>query len=175
MHQPRSPLVRALLWGVSGLVLAGMAVVAFWPAPVDRPLYGTLLRSMRTLQGYGLPEWVDYAAIESLANVLLFIPLGILASVLLPGRLWWMAFLLCAGLSAGIELVQDMVLPERHGTVQDVLLNSSGALLGVALAAAGRLARRYWRRHRSQRRTATVENGRHVTFTERNSTGKSSE
>lgn len=153
--------MRVLLWGASGLILAGMAVVLLWPAPVDRPLYGTLLRSVRTLQDHGLPGWVDYAAIESLANVLLFIPAGILAAALLPGRLWWLAFLLCTGLSAGVELVQDLVLPERHGTVQDILLNSCGALLGVGLAAAGRRARRYRRRHRGRGRRgkATAENG----------------
>ncbi|MCC9198003.1 VanZ family protein [Arthrobacter sp. zg-Y820] len=139
---------RAALWTAASGVLAVMAAILLWPAPVDRPLYGTLLRLLHRLQDHGLPGWVDYAMLESAANVLLFIPLGALVAALLPPRRWWFALLLCAGFAAGMEGFQDVYLPHRQGNAQDVLLNAGGALLGLALTAAGRGQRSLRRRRR---------------------------
>ena len=148
MH-PRGRRIILLLAGA--LLLAGMGAVLMWPVPVDRQLYGTLLRLIRRLQGHGLPGWVDYAALESFANVLFFVPLGVLAAAALPVRRWWLAVLLCAGLSAGGEGFQDLFLPGRQGNLQDVLLNTCGALLGAAAATAGR---RLWAARQRRRRAS---------------------
>lgn len=151
---------RTALLAAAAVVLAGMGAVLLWPAPVDRELYGTILRLIRRLQGHGLPVWVDYQAVESLANVLLYIPLGMLAAALLPVRRWWLAVLLCAALTAGVEGFQDLFLPGRQGDARDVLLNSCGALLGAAAAAAARwltaVRRRRRRAFTARRRTRSV-------------------
>lgn len=137
-----------------------MGAVLLWPVPVDRELYGTILRLLRRLQGHGLPGWVDYEAVEALANVLLFIPLGLLAAALLPVRRWWLAVLLCAALTAGVEGFQDLFLPGRQGDARDVLLNSCGAFLGAAaVATVRRLAAARRRRRRAsdaRRRTRST-------------------
>lgn len=116
-----------------------MGAVLLWPVPVDRELYGTVLRLLRRLQAHGLPGWVDYRAVEALANVLLYIPLGMLAAALLPLRRWWLAVLMCAALTTGVEGFQDLYLSGRQGDARDVLLNSCGALLGAGAVAAVRL------------------------------------
>ena len=115
-----------------------MGAVLLAPRPVDQPYYGKVLRAIRGLQEHGFPGWVDYAVVEAAANVLFFVPLGLLAALLLPARLWWAALALCVGLAAGAEVAQDLFLPQRQGDPQDVLTNGLGALLGVAVAAAVR-------------------------------------
>lgn len=152
---------RTFLGLASAAALAGVSAVLLAPGPVDQPFYGMVLRAVRRLQEHGFPDWMDYAAVEAAANVLLFVPLGLLAGLLLPARRWWLAVLLCVGLSAGAEVLQELFLPERRGDLQDVLNNGAGALLGVAVTAAvraahprGRLRRRRLREGTSTRQTA---------------------
>lgn len=138
----RGRLVWRAVFAVAAVaVLAAMGAVLLAPGPVDQPYYGKVLRAIRRLQEYGFPGWIDYAVVEAAANVLLFVPLGILAAFLLPARLWWLALLLCVGLAAGVEVFQDLFLPRRQGNLQDVLNNGAGALLGVAVTALGRTAK----------------------------------
>ncbi|UWX97980.1 VanZ family protein [Arthrobacter zhaoxinii] len=141
---------RAVLGLAAAVVLACMGGILLTPGPVDRPVYGKVLRAIRRLQEYGLPGWVDYAAAEAAANVLLFVPLGLLAALLLPPRRWWLALLLCLGTAAGAEVFQELFLPLRQGNLQDVLNNGVGALLGVAVAATGRGLRAGTRRGRTR-------------------------
>ncbi|CEA07541.1 VanZ like family protein [Arthrobacter saudimassiliensis] len=113
--------------------ILALAVVALWPGPVDGGLAGPLARVLAALHRRGAPDWVDYGLVEAAANVALFVPLGLLGAVWLGRRWAWSAALWGAAASAGIELVQEMLLPARHGTVQDVLANSLGACLGALL------------------------------------------
>lgn len=70
--------------------------------------------------------------VEALANVALFVPLGFLLAVA-TGRAW-AATALCAWGSVAVELAQRTVVPDRVATLDDVVHNSLGGLLG-ALAA----------------------------------------
>lgn len=137
-----------------------MAAVLLWPAPVDRPLYGTILRLIRRLQGHGLPGWVDYAAVESAANVVLFVPLGVLAAAFLPARRWWLAVLLCLGLTVAVEGFQDMFLSGRQGDIQDIMLNTCGALLGAAGVSMARQLSSALQRRRRRKAQARSNRGR---------------
>ena len=135
----RGRTTRRVVLGLAGAaILSGMGTVLLTPGPVDRPIYGTVLRTLRRLQEHGFPGWVDYATVEAAANVLLFVPLGLLAAILLPARRWWLALLLCVVLAVGAEVFQELLLPRRQGDPQDVLANGAGALLGIALTAGGR-------------------------------------
>ena len=69
------------------------------------------------------------------ANVLLFIPAGLLP-LLRWRRLspWWLLGALVAG-SMTIELLQWTVATHRHASVVDVLTNGTGAAIGVGLGA----------------------------------------
>lgn len=132
---------RVILLLAAAAVLAGMSAVLLAPSPVDQPFYGKVQRALNLLTAHGFPAWVEYTDVEAAANVLLFMPLGLLAGLLLPARRWWMAVLVCVGLAAGAELSQNLFLPRRQGDLQDVLANGAGALLGVAAAAAARRLR----------------------------------
>jgi glycopeptide antibiotics resistance protein len=83
------------------------------------------------LHRHGVPGWFDYSLIESGANVLLFVPFGILVAAFLPLRRAWLA--LPAGVVASlcIELGQEQFRPERFATPRDVLANALGAAIGT--------------------------------------------
>lgn len=132
---PRTSGVRHALVAVLGTAYAlFLGFVAFWPTPVDRPVSSLLDRAIQEMHERGVPAFVDYAFIEFSANVLLFVPVGILLGLMLPVRAWPVTFLLGPALSGLIELGQMKLLEERYATLSDVLANSIGATAGVLIA-----------------------------------------
>jgi membrane associated rhomboid family serine protease len=121
------------MWGLGAYVLI-LGLIALWPVPVDQGASDLLLRSLRKLHRWGVPEWFDYRVLELAANMVLFIPLGAFVARILGARLWW------GGAAAGflvsvlIELAQLFFLPARFPSVSDVAANTFGAMIG-ALAA----------------------------------------
>lgn len=87
---------------------------------------------------------VTLRGVERTANVILFVPAGLLLCSALPRVPRWLVWILCVAVSACAELIQ-MVLPGREPTVIDVATNATGAAIGVLLHAA--LFRRTARRH----------------------------
>jgi VanZ family protein len=77
---------------------------------------------------------VTRADVERAANVLLFIPAGLLLSHLLPRTSRWLIWLLCVAASVGVEAAQ-LLLPGRQSSPVDVATNSTGAAIGVLLHA----------------------------------------
>jgi glycopeptide antibiotics resistance protein len=69
-----------------------------------------------------------------LGNILLFVPIGFLA-VILVGRRVWLVTAAAGALSACIELTQ-LALGNRWADIDDILLNTTGALLGALVGAA---------------------------------------
>ena len=134
--------------------LAALALVGFWPTPVERPAAGLLRSVLRFLQEQPLTAGIRAGHVEVAANVALFVPLGVLAAMLLPARRWWMAA--AAGLlgSAAIEVVQFLALDQRQGSLRDVASNTAGALLG-ALAVV-------WVRRRRSKTSKTPVSGDNV-------------
>lgn len=111
-----------------------LAFVAFWPSPVDKPVRSQLSRVIEELHERGVPTFVDYAFIEFSANVMLFVPVGLLFGLIIPMRWWLLALLAGPALSAAIEIAQGMLLDQRYSTVADVVANSLGSAIGVVLA-----------------------------------------
>lgn len=125
------------------LVLAYGAIVllaTMWPTPLDQGFESSITKLLDVLHRNGIPEWFGYNKLEFTANVLMFVPLGFLVSMLLPVRVWWLALIICPGISVGIELTQAAALSARFATVSDVVSNSTGALIGALLAVALRAA-----------------------------------
>ncbi len=122
--------VLALLLAVG--VVAAVLVLNPWhlqdafDAPIERAL--------GTLHDRGLPDRLNVHAAEFAANILLFVPLGLLGALLLPRRHWWLVLLGLVVLSVGIETVQALGLPSRRSSARDVLGNSLGAAIGVGLS-----------------------------------------
>src|SRR4051794_38149667 len=131
---PLRSAARTKVWLAVALYLGLLALIVLWPVPVDRPASELLAGVLDTLHRHGVPAWINYGVVEAAANVLLFLPFGLLTGLLLPRRRRWLAVAAAVLLSAGIELAQSGLLPERLGTVQDVLANTAGAVLGIAAA-----------------------------------------
>jgi len=125
------------------LVVAYGAVVllaTMWPTPLDQGFESSVTRLLDVLHRNGIPQWFGYNKLEFSANVLMFVPLGFLVSMLLPVRVWWLALLILPGISVGIELTQAFALSARFATVSDVIANSTGGFIGAFLAVALRAA-----------------------------------
>jgi len=120
---------------VLGAYVGAVSLIAFWPTPVDRPVSGALRRVLNRLHDLGVPPWFDYSFVEFSANVMLFMPIGFLVSMLLRRRLAWLAIVFGATASVAIEAAQWMLLPQRVPSAGDVLANTLGAALGAAIAA----------------------------------------
>lgn len=112
-----------------------LAFIAFWPTPVDKPVAGGLDALLDFLHQRGIPEWFNYGFIEACANVLLFVPAGLLLAFTSPRKRWWQLLALGAAASGSIELGQLLFLPYRFSSWQDILMNTLGVGVGLLLAA----------------------------------------
>jgi hypothetical protein len=74
-----------------------------------------------------------FGGADVLANVLLFLPYGI--GLGLVGGRWGRALVLVVATTCMIELFQYRVLVGREGTISDVITNSIGGALGIAMGA----------------------------------------
>lgn len=118
-----------------GVCLAG---VAFWPTTVDEPVVETIYTTIKTARRHGAPRLLTHALLDFIANIGLFLPVGVLIALLVGGRLLTVALLTGPVISAIIETSQTLFLPGRYGDVSDVIANSIGATLGVMMVVLGR-------------------------------------
>ena len=124
LRSARDP--RRLLLALLVAYVVTLALIAFWPTHVDRDA-GPLLDAIERIF-----PWATYRRIEFAANVALFVPFGMLLTLLM--RSWPLA--LCSGVAASlaIEFVQEVALPGRTASALDVLANSLGTAAGIGLA-----------------------------------------
>ncbi len=115
-------------------------VITLWPSPPDPGANPLLLRLLDWAHGAGLPAAFDLVTLEVVANVVMFVPLGLLlaSSARVPRP--WLAVAAGLALSAAIETTQ-IALPGRYPTLQDVVANTAGAALGAAAVVATRAVR----------------------------------
>ena len=115
------------------LYAVALSSIAFWPSPVDRDFSGILSQLIEEInQQLGYPMF-SYDFVEFVANIFLFIPLGILVS---STSKQINALLLLAASVAGIlsiEFVQKVILEQRFASALDVLANCLGLFIGFWL------------------------------------------
>jgi glycopeptide antibiotics resistance protein len=127
--------MRWLRW-VFVLYLAAVLGLTLWPSLDQTDVPGWATATVDALARLGVHTSVE--ALEAVSNLVMFLPFGVLGLVLLADarRRWSVATVLAvvvvAGfvLSAAIELAQ-LGIPGRVSTVQDVMLNGVGGLLGA--------------------------------------------
>lgn len=127
----RSTRVWALALGLP--FLAAVALLTLTPARVEQAMPNLLDLLLHAIQRLGWTG-LDFTRLEVLANVGVFIPVGILAFLLLPRQAWPLSLLVGPAISVAIETAQAIGLPHRTATLSDVLANSTGATIGVVLA-----------------------------------------
>ncbi|NHI15577.1 VanZ family protein [Microbacterium excoecariae] len=163
-HGPRPPRSRARVAIATTLFAAYLAIVLWvtMTPSLDGVGVDTVAeRVLAVLHRLGVPDAFGYMELEFVANVGMFVPLGFLLALALPGWGWWLALIALPLLSAGIEWTQGEFLAGRVSDVRDIVSNSIGAWLGALCAAGLRaivhardrrvVARALWERDRARR------------------------
>jgi hypothetical protein len=119
-------MVKAARIALAGYLLAGAAITL---GPRPQWLFGRGEQAV----GAATHGVLSAGAIEAAANVALFVPLAFLLCRSFPPVRRALIWLLCAASSAAIELYQ-YALPGRDASVRDLVMNSTGAAIGVALS-----------------------------------------
>ncbi|WP_176714821.1 VanZ family protein [Leifsonia xyli] len=138
-----------LLFAVTALYLLAVAWITLKPSPPD-PHRNSLFKGLlMALAESSLLSWIDAAVLEFVANIFLFVPLGVLLTLWLGLRRWWLVLALGAATTLTIEFAQ-LFIPDRVSDLRDLLANTLGTAFGIAaVAVAARLRRgRRTRRNR---------------------------
>ena len=120
------------------LSLATLAYLAFvgWitltPGSDAPTSSGLVLRVLARLQRIDQLSWLTYSRAEYLANVALFVPVGLFLLLLFGTRYWWLAGAAAIVLTSLIETAQRAI-PGRVPDDRDIAANTMGAIIGIAI------------------------------------------
>lgn len=119
------------------LYLGFVGLVTLTPGQ-DQPDYSSLAgRILARLERYPdldpLTSRLSIERVEFLANIGLFVPLGVFLLLLVGSRLWLVALAAGIVLTSMIESVQRQI-PGRVSDPRDVAANSIGMFVGIVLA-----------------------------------------
>ncbi|MEU8707894.1 VanZ family protein [Streptomyces sp. NPDC048565] len=141
-----------LLLRVAALIATFVALVAFsvvlakvtlTPSPASEDLVASNLRPGRSLRQYAQDYTFLAACKQAGGNLLLGAPFGVLLPILVPRRLRMLRMtLLTVLVMALVELAQGALVVGRAFDIDDVILNTAGALLGYAFVGR-RISHRY--------------------------------
>ena len=112
------------------LYLGAVGWITLGPQPFNSSNDSIILRIVSVFSRHNATKWIDYPMLEFLANVAMFVPIGLFFLLLLGRRQWWLAIIAGVVLSLGIEFTQSY-LPTRVTDIRDIVANSTGGLVGV--------------------------------------------
>lgn len=113
-----------------------------------------IYRVLDALHRRGYLLTIDDNQLEFLANIALFVPVGMFLLLLFGTRLWWVALTASFALTTFIEMAQRSI-PGRVPDERDLIANGLGAVIGVLVALVLTLPATL-RRRRQRRATATT-------------------
>ena len=125
----RHPLLSLL----SGAYLVFVGWLTLTPQPIGPDDQQLILRILDALHRRGYAESVDYNRLEFLANIALFVPIGVFLLLLVGAGQWWLAGIGSFLLTAFIETMQQQI-PGRVPDQRDLVANTVGGLIGIAVA-----------------------------------------
>ncbi|SDD29316.1 VanZ like family protein [Streptomyces prasinopilosus] len=126
----------AMLCAFAFMVVFAVALarVTLQPSPASEALIHTNLRPGRSLQAYLDQPALRDAVRQVGGNLLLGVPFGVLAPVLAPRTRGFVQVLLLTGIvMLMVEFAQGALITGRAFDIDDVILNTSGALIGYLL------------------------------------------
>ncbi|MFF1382203.1 VanZ family protein [Arthrobacter sp. NPDC058288] len=131
-------LEQSWFWrAVLAAMLVPLALLAFWPSPVDKPVQGELAGFLILIHALGIPAWINYAFIEATANVVLFVTVGLVASQGFPNKRIWQLGAFGLVVSGCMELGQQLFLHDRFASPLDLVTNTAGCVIGAVAARVG--------------------------------------
>lgn len=141
-------LVRGLVLAaaLAGLVAFSvlLAKVTLTPSPASEDIVTSNLQPGRSLRQYAEDYTFLAACKQAGGNVLLGVPFGLLLPFFVPRRLRMIRTTLLAAVAmAVVELIQGALVQGRAFDIDDVILNTAGALLGYFVLGR-RLSHRYY-------------------------------
>ena len=151
-HLPATHRRRRFRVLAATIVLAVVAGLTLAPPSIAAPARRIFVQAMVSL-AEPLVLWIPGGLTERTLNTLLFVPLGATVALLLSRRLWPLAIFAGLALSTTVEFAQTRI-PGRVPDLSDVLWNTVGAAIGVALVAVPRLIAARTRRSPRYVRTA---------------------
>jgi glycopeptide antibiotics resistance protein len=129
----RHPLLSLLTFAYLGF----LALVTLTPASTQPDYMDLAARVLRRLEQYPdldpMTSRLSVERIEFLANVALFVPLGVFLVLLVGTRHWLVALVAGIILTSMIESAQREI-PGRVSDPRDVAANSIGMFVGVVIA-----------------------------------------
>ncbi|MFI1224932.1 MULTISPECIES: VanZ family protein [unclassified Streptomyces] len=121
-----------------------LAKVTLTPSPASEDLVTSNLRPGRSLRQYAEDYTFLAACKQAGGNLLLGVPFGLLLPFFVPRRLRMIrTTLLTAGAMVIVELIQGALVAGRAFDIDDVILNTTGALLGYFVLGR-RISHRYY-------------------------------
>lgn len=118
------------------LITGGYIIFVGWltltPQPIGPDQQRFIHRVLDALHRRGYAESLDYDRLEFLANIALFVPIGVFLLLLFGAGGWWLAAIGSFAMTAVIETIQQQ-MPSRVSDERDLLANTIGALIGIAL------------------------------------------
>lgn len=112
--------------------LAFVAWLTLTPASMAPTADDLVLRVIERLQREPGLSWLTFDRAEFLANVALFVPVGLFLLLLFGTRLWWLAVWAAFAMTTAIETAQRSI-PGRVPDERDILANGIGASIGIVL------------------------------------------
>ncbi|MCX6502191.1 MAG: VanZ family protein [Microbacterium sp.] len=122
---------RILLTVLTAGYLAVLGSLTLGPQPEGA---GGGLRAMAAVFAtWPVTAWLTFEVLEFAANIVLFLPAGLLAALWLPPRRRWLAVPAGLVLSAAIEAAQALFFADRVPDPRDLLANTLGAAVGYVI------------------------------------------
>ena len=141
----RYPFLSLLTFAYLGFV----GWLTLTPTPISSDNADLIQRLLVRLQRIDDLSWLTYNRLEFIANIGLFVPVGLFLLLLFGTRYWWVSALVGFAMTVAIETVQRSI-PERFSDERDILANTIGTLIGVAAGVVLTLPATL-RRHRRRR------------------------
>ncbi len=137
---------------LTGGYLVFVAWVTLTPAAVSAQHISIIYRVLDALHRRGYLLSIDDNELEFLANIALFVPVGVFLLLLFGTRLWWVALAASFAMTMAIEAAQGSI-PGRVSDERDLVANGLGAGIGVLVGLVLTLPATM--RRRSRRRAAS--------------------
>ena len=117
---------------LSGAYLVFVGWLTLTPQAQHTSQAAFVVRVLDALHRRGYAESIGYDRFEFLANIALFVPVGVFLLLLFGAGGWWLALIASFAMTCGIEYFQHYI-PGRGPDERDLVANGTGAAIGVAV------------------------------------------